>query len=556
MIDRLEQERAKSQSHCLLHYDICSDYCLIWRYQHKVILVSLSLKLLATLARSALSLLTNDSRSAFLRENKLFDDLCRDLPPSPHEEGYKFLQVQGAWAREAQEVWNKIDYGKYIVSDMKGSQVHRAQPFVAVTDGNVGEENGVVRGFSLIYSGAFQSVLQINQMGLLRVNMGMHPDVFTWKLEPGETFISPESVAVYSSNGLGQMSRDYHRLYRTRLARGGWRDRLRPILLNTWEPFHFTFTHDSLVDLAKSAQGTGVELFVLDDGWFGARDSSDAGLGDWYPNTRKLPKGLKGLGDDINALRLDFGLWVEPESVNPDSDLYRAHPEWAVEVPGKRGVQMRNQLLLDVANEEVQIHLIHVLTDLFAIANIVYVKWDHNRFVSNPFSRALPPDRQGELCHRYILGMYNIVRTLTNKSPHILFESCGGGGCSFDPGMLAYMPQSWASDNTDVEERIKIQWWFSYVYPLSMLGSHVSTVPNHQVQRVTDWGSRAAVAHFGTFGYEYAFGGDVNYARLEEISRIFEMHQTGAKGAFGKFVLIFNSPHALLIPYQVRRSRT
>jgi alpha-galactosidase len=425
-----------------------------------------------------------------------------DLPPSPHEEGYKYLQLRGAWAREAQEVWNKIDYGKYVVGDSEGSQVHRAQPFVAVTDGIVGEETGIVRGFSLIYSGAFQSVLQTNQMGLLRINMGMHPDVFTWKLEPGETFNSPESVAVYSSNGLGQMSRDFHRLYRTRLARGEWRDRLRPILLNTWEPFQFTFTHDSLVDLAKSAQGTGVELFVLDDGWFGARDSSNAGLGDWYPNTKKLPKGLKGLADDINALGLDFGLWVEPESVNPDSDLYRAHPEWAVEVPGKPGIQMRDQLLLDMANEEVQNHLINVFTDLFASANIVYVKWDHNRFVSNPFSRSLPPDRQGEFCHRYILGLYNIVRTLTNIFPQILFESCAGGGGRFDPGMLAYMPQSWASDNTDVEERIKIQWGFSYVYPLSMLGAHVSTVPNHQVERVTDWGSRAAVAHFGTFGYE------------------------------------------------------
>jgi alpha-galactosidase len=425
-----------------------------------------------------------------------------DLPPSPHEEGYKFLQLQGAWAREAQEVWNKIDYGKYVVGDMEGSQVHRANPFVAITDGTVTENTGTVRGFSLIYSGGFQAALQVNQMGLLRINIGMHPDIFKWKLGPGESFTSPESVAAYSSNGLGQMSRDYHRLYRTRLARGQWRDRLRPILLNTWEPFKFTFTHDSLVDLAKSAQGTGVELFALDDGWFGARDSSDAGLGDWYPNLTKLPKGLKGLAEDINLLGLDFGLWVEPESVNPDSDLYRAHPEWAVEVPGKAGVLMRNQLLLDLTNEDVQNHLISTMTELFSSANIVYVKWDHNRFISNPFSRTLPPDRQSEFCHRYMLGLYNIVRTLTIRFPQILFEGCAGGGGRFDPGMLAYMPQSWASDNTDVEERIKIQWGLSYVYPLSMLGAHVSTVPNHQVERVTDWASRAAISHFGTFGYE------------------------------------------------------
>lgn len=232
-----------------------------------------------------------------------------DLPPSPHESGYKFLQLAGAWAREGQEVWNNIDYGKYVVGDMEGSQVHRANPFIALTDGDVNEESGVVRAFSYVYSGSFQAVLQVNQMGLLRVNMGMHPDMFKWKLESGESFISPECVGVYSKNGLGPMSRDYHHLYRTRLARGEWRDRLRPILLNTWEPFRFTFTHDSLVDLAKSAQGTGVELFVLDDGWFGARDSSNAGLGDWFPNMQKLPKGLDGLASDINDLGFDFGLW-------------------------------------------------------------------------------------------------------------------------------------------------------------------------------------------------------------------------------------------------------
>lgn len=425
-----------------------------------------------------------------------------DLPPSPHEEGYSFLQLQGAWAREAQEIWKRVDYGKYVVSDMEGSKVHRANPFIAVTDGPVSEESGIVRGFSLIYSGSFQSVLQVNQMGLLRVNMGMHPDMFQWKLGPGESFTSPECVAVYSTSGLGGMSRDYHRLYRTRLARGFWRDRPRPILLNTWEPFQFDFTHETLVNLAKSAQGTGVELFVLDDGWFGDRNDSNAGLGDWCPNKEKLPRGLRGLAEDIHALGFDFGLWVEPESVNPDSNLYRTHPEWAVEVPGLPGVQMRQQLLLDLTNEQVQDYIIDIMTNVFSSANVSYIKWDHNRFISNPYSRSLPPDRQHEFSHRYILGLYRIISTLTTKFPNILFESCGGGGGRFDPGMLAYMPQSWASDNTDVEERVKIQWGFSNVYPLSMVGAHVSAVPNHQVGRISDWSSRAALAHFGTFGYE------------------------------------------------------
>jgi alpha-galactosidase len=232
-----------------------------------------------------------------------------DLPPSPHESGYSFLQLAGAWGREGQEVWNTIHQGKYVVGDMEGSQVHRSNPFVAVADGDVNEDTGTVFAFSFIYSGAFQSVLQMNQMGLLRVNMGMNPDMFRWKLESGESFVSPECVAVFSNNGLGAISRDYHSLYRTRLARGQWRDRLRPILLNTWEPFGFDFTHDKLMSLAQSAKAVGVELFVLDDGWFGSRNSDRSGLGDWFPNPKKLPSGLVGLANDVNRIGLDFGIW-------------------------------------------------------------------------------------------------------------------------------------------------------------------------------------------------------------------------------------------------------
>ena len=344
-----------------------------------------------------------------------------DLPPSPYEEGYSFLQLQGAWAREAHEVWTHIDQGKYVVSDMEGSKVHRANPFIAVTEGQVGEDFGIVRGFSFIYSGSFQSVLQVNQMGLLRINMGMHPDMFKWKLEPGESFTSPECVAVYSNCGLGGMSRNFHRLFRTRLARGFWRDRPRPILLNTWEPFQFDFTHDKLVNLAKSAQGTGVELFVLDDGWFGARNYSDAGLGDWYPNKEKLPKGLIGLADDINGLGLDFGIWVEPESVNEGSDLYRSHPEWAVEVPGVKAIQMRQQLLLDLANVEVQDYIIKVMTDLFSSSNISYQRLKHTR----------------EIVPSFVLkGLDSTKKYIVVELPHAKTEFTYGGDDLMTRGMI------------------------------------------------------------------------------------------------------------------------
>lgn len=232
-----------------------------------------------------------------------------DLPPSPHENGYRFLQLTGAWGREAQEVWNSLSQGKYVIGDMEGSQVHRSNPFIAVTEGSVNEDTGTVFAFSFIYGGSFQAVVQMNQMGLLRVNMGMHPEMFKWKLESGESFLSPECVGVYSKDGISSVSRDYHSLYRTRLARGPWRDCLRPIVLNTWEPFGFDFTHDKLIDLAKSGKAAGVELFVLDDGWFGSRDSDRSGLGDWFPNPKKLPSGLVGLANDVNHIGLDFGIW-------------------------------------------------------------------------------------------------------------------------------------------------------------------------------------------------------------------------------------------------------
>ena len=347
-----------------------------------------------------------------------------DCPP----QDYAFLQLSGAWAREAQAHWTTISCAsgqRHHIGDTEGSKTHRSHPFLALAhdsqETSSSETSGEVRGFSLVYSGAFEFVLQVNQWGLLRLNLGLNPATFTWRLEPQETFVTPECIGVFSSAGLCSMSQSFHRLYRTRLSPAGpWRDCPRPIVLNTWEALYFDVHHDDLVALAKASQGRGIEVLVLDDGWFSSSRTSDAaGLGDWTPNVEKLPGGLEALATEFKTLGFDFGLWVEPESVSRNSSLYREHPEWVVEQqqqqqPSFRSTErlkpqpdeMRNQLLLDLTNTKVQEYLIETFTTLFRSASIQYVKWDHNRFISHPYGRTLPPTRQGEFSHRYILGLY------------------------------------------------------------------------------------------------------------------------------------------------------
>ncbi len=320
------------------------------------------------------------------------------------------------------------------------------------------------------------------------------------------------------------MSRIYHDLYRSRLARGYWRDRPRPILCNNWEATYFDFNEEKLLQIAAKARDCGVELFVLDDGWFGARRSDHAGLGDWYANRDILPGGIKGLSEKVEALGMKFGLWFEPEMVNPDSDLYRAHPDWVLSVPGRPRSLSRHQCILDFSRPEVVDHIHDMMYKILKESKISYIKWDMNRSMSECWSAALPADRQGETAHRYILGVYDLYRRLTTEFPMVLFESCAGGGARFDPGMLAYAPQAWCSDDTDAMERVKIQYGTSYCYPISSIGSHVSAVPNHQTGRITPLATRAAAAFFGTYGYEL----DLN--RLSEE----EQEQVSAYSAFMK----------------------
>ena len=424
--------------------------------------------------------------------------LCLDLPDS----GYEWMQFSGAWARERHPVVRKLDTGMLSVESMRGNSSHQNNPFMILKRPDTNEDTGEAIGFSLVYSGNFLISAEVDAGGMTRVLAGINPAWFSWQLKTGDTFQTPEAIAAYSDEGLNGMSQSLHRLYRKRLARGEWRDRPRPILLNNWEATYFDFNEEKLLRIAKRAKECGVELFVLDDGWFGKRRNDRAGLGDWIPCRDLLPGGITGLAEKVTGMGLQFGLWIEPEMVNPDSDLYRAHPDWCLHVPGRPSLLSRNQLVLDFSRHEVVEYIYGMISAVLKDARISYIKWDMNRSLTECFSAAAGPERQGEIFHRHILGVYALYERLTNEFPHILFESCAGGGGRFDPGMLYYAPQAWTSDNTDAVERVRIQYGTSYGYPLSGMGSHVSAVPGHQMNRTTPLKTRAETAYFGTYGYE------------------------------------------------------
>ena len=423
---------------------------------------------------------------------------CVDLP----DKDYEMIDLAGVWARERHVRRHKLDYGIQSIYSMRGCSSYQFNPFLALARENADEFQGQVYGFSLVYSGNFLAQTEVDNYDTARVLMGIHPNGFKWTLEKGESFQTPEMVMVYSEAGLNGMSQTFHKLYRTRLARGTWRDKVRPILINSWEAFYFDFDAPKLLGLADAAADLGMELFVLDDGWFGKRDDSTSSLGDWYPNEEKLKGTLKELAEKINAKGLKFGLWIEPEMTNKDSDLYRAHPDWILAEQGKRICHSRTQYVLDFSKKEVREYIGDMLENLLAEVPVSYIKWDMNRTFSEVFSNGNDREYQGKVCHKYILGVYELYERLTSRFPHVLFESCASGGARFDPGMLYYAPQGWTSDDTDAIERLKIQYGTSMVYPVSCMGSHVSASPNHQTNRVTPIETRADVAYFGTFGYE------------------------------------------------------
>lgn len=423
---------------------------------------------------------------------------CVDLP----DKDYEMIDLAGVWARERYVRRHKLDYGIQSIYSMRGCSSYQFNPFLALARENADEFQGQVYGFSLVYSGNFLAQTEVDNYDTARVLMGIHPNGFKWTLGKGESFQTPEMVMVYSEAGLNGMSQTFHKLYRTRLARGTWRDKVRPILINSWEAFYFDFDAPKLLGLADAAADLGMELFVLDDGWFGKRDDSTSSLGDWYPNEEKLKGTLKELAEKINAKGLKFGLWIEPEMTNKDSDLYRAHSDWLLAEQGKRICHSRTQYVLDFSKKEVREYIGDMLENLLAEVPVSYIKWDMNRTFSEVFSNGNDREYQGKVCHKYILGVYELYERLTSRFPHVLFESCASGGARFDPGMLYYAPQGWTSDDTDAIERLKIQYGTSMVYPVSCMGSHVSASPNHQTNRVTPIETRADVAYFGTFGYE------------------------------------------------------
>ena len=424
--------------------------------------------------------------------------LCLDLPFGDWE----LLHFHGRHCMERAPERVPLMTGVQSVGSKRGMSSHHHNPFVILCARDATEEHGDCYGVMPVWSGNHKTEVEVDQMGATRLVSGVHDEGFDWTLAPNECFTAPEALLAYSGEGLGELSRTYHRFLRRNLCRSRLLNAPRPVLLNNWEATYFDFDADKLYAIAREAKFLGADLFVLDDGWFGKRDDDNRALGDWFVNDVKLRGGLAPLIERINALGLKFGIWIEPEMVSEDSDLYRAHPDWALTVPNRTPTMGRNQLVLDMGRAEVVEHLYGVFSALLRSSHIEYVKWDMNRGLADVYSAALPPERQGEAAYRYVLGVYDLLERLTSAFPDVLFEGCAGGGGRFDAGILAYCPQIWCSDDTDAVERLTIQRGTSYGYPCAAMGAHVSACPNHQTGRVVPFGTRAVVAMAGTFGYE------------------------------------------------------
>lgn len=405
-----------------------------------------------------------------------------------------------------------LGHANWSVGSIRGTSSHHHNPFVILCDRNTEETYGNCYGYALAYSGNFTFETEVDQVGHTRVVMGIHPYHFAWTLEKGDTFETPEVIMSYSAEGFGKLSRIYHDAYRNNLIRSKYVEQPRPILVNNWEATYFDFDADKLYHIAEEARNIGLDMFVLDDGWFGKRDNDWCALGDWEVNEEKIKGGLPALAERIHGLGLKFGLWVEPEMISEDSDLYRAHPDWAFAIPGRVPNHSRNQLVLDMTREDVREYLLERLTTIVHDAKIDYVKWDMNRSVCDVYSHMAAQNRNGELYHRYVLGVYDLLERFLAACPDLLLEGCSGGGGRYDAGMMYYSPQIWCSDNTDAINRLSIQYGSSFFYPISTVGSHVSVCPNHQTGRVTPFRTRGDVALAGSFGYEM----DLNKISEEE----------------------------------------
>ena len=424
-----------------------------------------------------------------------------DLP----ESDYRLLTLNGSWAKEAHIQTELVGYGLHINDSTVGASSNRHNPAFALLQTGADEQQGRVMGFNLLYSGNHYSAVEKNNQDTLRLCWGINPHCFLWQLQPGERFTTPQAVMTFSQQGINGMAANFHDFVNHHVIPKQWRNVQRPVVLNNWEATFFDFDRRKILGMAKKAADLGVEMFVLDDGWFGKRNNDRAGLGDWVVNTKKLPGGLKSLADSINKMGLRFGLWFEPECVNPDSDLYRKHPQWAIRIPGREPSLGRNQLVLDLTRKEVRDYIVDAVDKILRSAHIEYVKWDYNRHISDAFGATL--SNQGEFFHRYILGLYEVLhRIFKEKHPGVLLESCSSGGNRFDLGMLCFSPQIWTSDDTDARERMDIQRGMYCFYPPSAISCHVSMCPNAQTLRTTPLSTRFNVAVFGVMGYELDFG--------------------------------------------------
>lgn len=407
---------------------------------------------------------------------------------------YDLIQLPGAWAREANLTRSKIVRGIHKIDSKRGTTSHTYQPFIGLAKPETTEHIGEAFGFQIIYSGEFIGNVEVDSFGQTRVQMGINPEHFEWELEPSETFQTPEVVLTYSDEGLNGMSQSFHSLYQNHLVRGKHQFEERPVLVNNWEGTYWDFTEEKILEMADVASDLGIELFVLDDGWFGKRDDDKSSLGDWFVDDKKLPSGLKKLCQEIQGRGMKFGLWFEPEMISEDSELYRQHPDWVIHTPGRPNSRGRYQMVLDFSREEVRANIVKQMKEILDEVPVDYIKWDYNRNMTELVS--------GKMTHQYMLGLYEVMEELTTSYPDILFESCSGGGGRYDPGMLYYMPQTWTSDNTDAVARLNIQYGTTMTMPVSSMGAHVSDVPNHQVNRVTSLKMRGDVAMSGVFGYE------------------------------------------------------
>jgi alpha-galactosidase len=424
--------------------------------------------------------------------------LCLDIPYGEWE----WVHFHGRHTMERQVERLPLLHGIQESSSRRGISSHHQNPAVLLCEKGCTEESGNCIGAVLMYSGCFQAQIEYDQMNQTRLVMGINPHTFCWELKPGDKFYTPEVILSRSGNGMEALSHQFHRVIREHVCRGKYKLAERPVLINNWEATYFDFNEEKLLNIAKEAARLGVDMLVMDDGWFGKRDNDQSGLGDWFVNREKLPNGLGSLVQNVNDMGMQFGIWVEPEMISEDSHLYREHPEWAIRIPGREPMRGRFQLVIDMTRQDVRDYLFDVLSNVLTSANITYVKWDFNRSVSDWYTETLPAGRQKEMAHRFVLGTYELLERLTSKFPDVLFEGCCGGGGRFDAGMMYYCPQIWCSDDTDAYERTKIQYGTSFFYPISTVGSHVSAVPNHQTGRTTPIKTRAITAMAGSFGYE------------------------------------------------------